>query len=548
MKKWLKYTYILIISILFIPIKVTANSITLHKSQTTLGIGYSEILKYTTDEDIEINEIEWTSTDESVATVENGKVIALSEGTTIITAKVNGKNSTCKVTVVDNYTPVTSIVLNKSNINMLVDDVATIKATLSPAEATNQKVTWTSSNPSVATVDSSGNIKAISPGNATITASAASIEAKCEVVVTYSLSLSGISINKTELTIKERGTEQLSIIYNPTNATNKKVTWKSSNNDIVTVDANGKVTAIKAGNATITAVSNDGGYVATCKVTIEEISKKVESISLDKSNVTLEIGNQETLNVTINPDYAENKNIKWTTSDKKVATVENGVVTALSKGTVEIKAISEDGNKEASCKVVVTALPAKKIFFEKEEITAYIGTESELKLITSPEKSALDNPIWTSSNPKIATIENGIVKPLAKGETTITVTNKEASLTASIKVIVIEKPKEALNITIEGYNLNFNPNTKNYTLSISNESQLNININREDKYVNIKGNQNLNSGSIITITIDEEEKVTYIINIKKKQNYTIYFIAAISLLLLINLIRMMMKNKKKKDY
>ena len=92
--------------------------------------------------------------------------------------------------------------------------------------------------------------------------------------------------------------------------------------------------------------------------------------------------------------------------------------------------------------------------------------------------------------------------------------------------------------------MNFDPSIKNYKLKIGSENQLKINVNKEKYTVN--GNQKLKDGSIITITVNEEEKVTYVINIKKKTNYTIYFIIVISLLLLLNLIRMLVKSKKKK--
>lgn len=550
MKTYFKYICIFLMYIITIitPIQVNANSISLNKSTTTLGVGYSEILEYNLGEGLDSSEIIWKSANESVAIVENGKVIALSEGQTIITASINGMSSTCKITVVSNFIPVISINLNKKNTTLLVGENETLAATINPTNATNYNITWTSSNPSVATVNSSGKITATGVGTTTITASSGTTEAKCEVTVTYSLSLNGISINKSNLTIKEKEKEQLNIIYNPSNATNKKVTWKSSNESIVTINQNGYLTAIAPGTATITAVSNDGGYVATCKVTVEEISKKVTDISLDKSEINIQIGQTEELKATIKPDYAENKNIIWTSSDQKIATVENGIITAVSPGTVEVKATSEDGNKEAICKVTVTSPPIEYLSFKETEITVYEGSETTLTYVVMPENAVLENAIWTSSNEKIATIKNGKLKAKKIGETIVTVSNKEETLNASIKINVISAPKEPLKITVEGYNLNFNKDIKSYTLTIGNENELIIKTNVDEQYVNIKGNQKLKNGSMITITIDDEEKVTYAINIKKKQNYTIYFIAIISVMLLLNLIRIMSKNKKKAKF
>lgn len=551
MKKYFKYICVSLFCIFLttiIPTKVNANSITINKSKITLGVGYSEKIGYTLSEGLSSGDIIWTSSNENVATVINGKVIAISEGWSIITASINGKKSTCRVTVTSNYVSVTSLKLNKSNTTILVGNTEKLAGTISPSNSTNKTITWTSSNPSVATVDSFGTISAKSVGTTTITASISGFKATCKVTVTYSLSLKGISLNKTSLSIKEKNSEQLNVIYNPSNTTNRKITWKSSNTNVATVDSSGRVTALSVGTATITAVSNDGGYVATCKVTVEEISKKVTNVTLDKNELNITAGETAELKATITPDYAENKNVIWKSSDEKIATVENGKVTAKYPGTVEIKVTSEDGGKEAICKVTVTSPPLEGISFGKTKLTVYTGSETDLELITTPKNAVLENPIWKSSDETIATVDGGKLLALSIGTTTITVSNQDNTMSADINIIVIEEPKEPLNITIEGYNLNFDPSTKNYNLAISNESELKITTNKDEKYVVVKGNQNLKNGSIITITITEEEKETYIINIKKKQNYTIYFIAAISVLLLLNLVRILLKNKKKQKY
>lgn len=548
MKKYFKHILILMFCILttIIPLEVYASGISLNKSSTTLGVGYAENLKYTLDDGLNSSNIVWKSSNTSVATVSSsGKIIAISEGTAIITASINGSSSTCRVTVTSGYTYVSEISLNKTILSLLIGATETLNATISPSNASNKTIAWSSSNTSVATVSSSGKITAKKQGTTTITATSNNgKQATCKVTVIDNIPLKGINLNKDNITIQEKNTESLSVSFNPSNATNKKITWKSSDTSIATVSSSGKVTGIKPGTATITATANDGGFTKTCKVTVEEISKKVTSISLDKKEIKLDAGKEAQLKVTIKPDYAENKNVRWTSSDESIAKVENGKITAISAGNVEIKAISEDGDKEAVCKVTVTAPPLKSISFAETEKTVYVGSSTQLELVKEPTTSALGNVTWTSSNETIATITNGVVNAISIGETTITVTNEKLKLTASALIKVVAKPKEKLKITIEGYDLNFQPDIKNYTLEIKDEDSLKINTNVTKATIN--GNQNLKNGSIITITIDDDEKVTYVINIKKKKNYTIYFIAAISVLLLINLIRILLKNKKKK--
>lgn len=548
MNKIFKKLYILLIS-LFIgitPITAETNKIELKQEEIILGKGYSEMIKYNLASDLNDSNIIWSSSNAKVATVDdNGKVTAITNGTTIITASINGYSATCTVIVSSNYVSVQEIEFNNSNLNILVGASDTLKVTIKPSNASNKDITWTSNNPSVVTVNSSGNITAKKVGTAVITASLSGNSTTCVINVVDTVSLKSIKISKSSLTMKEQSSEKLNIIYNPSNATNKKVTWKSSNTNIATVDSNGKITAKQAGTVTITAISNDGGFVSTCKVTVEALSKKVASVSLNKQEVNLVAGETETLKVTINPSYAENKNVKWESSDKSIATIKDGVITAVKEGTTEIKVISEDGNKEAICKVTVTAPPIKSIKFKTENQTITVGTNIKLITIAEPANSSIENAIWTSSDELVATVENGTVKALKPGTTIITISNEDNSIKASINITVVEKPKEDLKITIEGYNLNFDPKQKDYTLKIGNEEQLSIKTNINESKVTINGNQKLKDGSIITITINEKEKVTYIIKIEKSANYTIYFIAAISVLLLLNLIRILIKNKKK---
>ena len=547
MKKILKYINILIICIF---VNITSayaeiNGITLKKSESILGVGYTENLKYDIPSGLNSSNIIWRSSNQKVATVNsNGKVTGIATGTTIITASLNGYTSTCTIVVSSNYIPVNGISLNKSNLNLTINSSEKLTSNVSPSNASNKDVTWRSSNNSVATVDSNGKITAKKIGTTIITVSSSGYTSTCTVNVVDTIELKGITINKTTLRLKEKNSETLKITFNPSNATNKKITWKSSNSNIATVDNNGTVKAIKPGSATITAVSNDGGYVATSKVTVEALSKKVTGVSLDKKEIQLVAGEEGTLKATINPSYAENKNIKWESSNEKVATVKDGVISAKRKGTTEIKVITEDGEKEAICKVTVTSPPIKSISFKEKEKTIYVGNTETLLTVNEPTNSEIDNPIWTSSDEKVVKVENGKITGLKVGESTITVSNKDKTIQATINIKVIKKPVEKLNITIDGYNLNFDPNIKNYKLKIGSENQLKINVNKEKYTVN--GNQKLKDGSIITITVNEEEKVTYVINIKKKTNYTIYFIIVISLLLLLNLIRMLVKSKKKK--
>ncbi|MDY5414359.1 S-layer homology domain-containing protein [Anaerotignum sp.] len=171
--------------------------------------------------------------------------------------------------------PVAEVKLNKNNITLTVGDIETLTATVEPTNATNKTVMWSSSDNTVATVDSqTGEVKAISRGEAVITAEAEDgkgAKAICEVEVKQLVT--GISLNKTELSLYTGREEKLTATVNPDNANDPTLIWSSDNEDVATVDQNGNVKAISQGKAVITVTANDdSGKTATCTVTVKKKS------------------------------------------------------------------------------------------------------------------------------------------------------------------------------------------------------------------------------------------------------------------------------------
>jgi len=166
------------------------------------------------------------------------------------------------------------------------------------------------------------------------------------------VSVTGVTLNKTTLTLTVGGTETLTATVNPTNATNKTVAWSTSNAAVANVNStSGLVTAVAAGTATITVTTADGNKTATCSVTVPV---SVTGVSLNKSSLfLLAVGDSETLTATVAPDNATNKAVTWTTSDATKATVVDGLVTAVAVGTATITVTTADGNKTATCAVTV---------------------------------------------------------------------------------------------------------------------------------------------------------------------------------------------------
>lgn len=164
--------------------------------------------------------------------------------------------------------------------------------------------------------------------------------------------LSGVALNKLELSLTIGDSETLTAVFTPSNAANKNVTWSSSSTAVATVDVGGKVTALKTGKTTITVNTEYGGYTATCLVTVIQGVVAVTDVSLQ--NMTVPIGEQRSLEFGIIPANATNKNVTWQVSNPIVATVDsNGKLTTLKVGTTEVTVITVDGGKQATCRVTV---------------------------------------------------------------------------------------------------------------------------------------------------------------------------------------------------
>jgi arabinan endo-1,5-alpha-L-arabinosidase len=210
-------------------------------------------------------ETEDSSTTESSSAAEDSS--ATESSTTDTTQTVDTTDTT---ETVENVA-VTKVKLNKSKKTIRVGQTYQLKATVSPTNATNQNVTWKSSNKKVATVDANGLVTAKKKGTAviTVTTEDGSYTAQCKITVKKAISVTSVKLNKSKKTLKVGKTVTLKAKVKPTNATNKNVTWKSSNKKVATVDSNGKVTALKKGTTTITVITKDGKYKAKCKITVK---------------------------------------------------------------------------------------------------------------------------------------------------------------------------------------------------------------------------------------------------------------------------------------
>lgn len=255
---------------------------------------------------------------------------------------------------------VSGVALNKKVATVNVGKKVTVKATVTPANADNKTLVWTSSNTKIATV-SNGVVKGVKAGRVIITAKTtdgSNISATCTVTVKQPVTSISLSKKATMYTGKKL---TLKAKVNPANASNKALTWKSSNTKIAKVASNGVVTGVKAGTVKITATAKDGSRKsATCTVTVRQ---SVSKITLSKTNVVLpKKGSSYNVRVTVAPKNAYNKNVAVKSVKTKVvkvsaSTVKSGKtvkITAVKKGTTKVVFTAKDGSKKsATCKVTV---------------------------------------------------------------------------------------------------------------------------------------------------------------------------------------------------
>lgn len=423
-----------------------AISLTLDNHELTLTEGESATLVATVEPaDADDLPVAWRSANPEIATVDaNGKITAIAEGTATITATCGNFWANCRVTVNKLVIPVESISLDKTTLNLTEGESANLTATITPGNTTDKTVTWSTSNASVATVDQSGKVTAVAPGTATVTAKAGDKEATCQVTVAKAvIPVSSVTLDITDMKLIEGGSFKLTATVSPTDADDKTVTWTSSDTNVATVDNTGNVTAVAAGRATITATA--GSVSANCFVTVEKRVIPVESITLDKTNLSLIRGEEATLTATVSPTEATNHDITWISSDESVATVAGGKVKAIKTGSAIITAKAED--KEALCLVNVTT-PVESISLNQSAITLDKGQNAKLTATVNPSDADDNTVIWSSSNQAVAIVDNtGKVTAVDKGDAVITAKagGKEATCNVTVTVSIIHVTSITLN-------------------------------------------------------------------------------------------------------
>ncbi|MDR3541225.1 MAG: cell wall-binding repeat-containing protein [Desulfosporosinus sp.] len=256
--------------------------------------------------------------------------------------------------------------------------------------------------------------------------------------------VTGITLNSSTVALTAGGTlYPLVSTIAPSNATNTQVNWSTSNASIATVSSSGVVTPVGAGTATITVTSESGVFTASSVVTVAPATTvKVTGVTLDKSTLNLIKGGTQTLTATLTPITATNKLVVWSTSNPGIATVtQSGVVTAVGIGPVVITATSVNGGYTASSSINVYAfsIPVTGLALNKSSLSLKAGGAAETLIATIlPSDATNTQVVWRISDPTIATMSNGTIKPLRAGTTTVTATAVDGGSSAPCYITVTQ--------------------------------------------------------------------------------------------------------------
>ena len=386
------------------------------------------------------------------------------------------------------------IILHPSELTMEIGDIITISATLLPESATEKTLVWSVGNNNIATVSQSGEVTALSSGETIVYASSVdgSIQDSCKITV--KAHAESVSIEPATAILSQIGdVAQLTATVLPATAVDKSVTWKSSNEAICTVSDQGLVTAIGIGSTVVTATTVDGGLTATCVV---KVIQHVSSISLNQTTLSLKVGETDKLQATISPENADNKVVKWSTSNEQLATVdEEGNVEALKAGEVWITATSDDNPEiKASCKVTITQ-PVTDISLSQTNIElTNIGESVQLEATITPEDASDKSVTWKSNNEQVCIVSStGMVTAIGAGTTVVTATTNDGGKMAFCIV----------NVTLQEYNITLDQYTM--TLNVGETAQL---------HATVSGNTNKtinwSSSNDQIVTVDNNGNITAI--------------------------------------
>lgn len=437
------------------PTNVPVTGVTVTPNAITMWVGESDV-SFTVDvqpANASNKNFTATSSAATTASVSGSTIHASAPGSATITVKTadGGHTATVQVTVKQK---VGEISLSAGKTTLKVGESTKVTASISPENATDKGITFTSSAATVATVDADGNVMAAGAGSATITATAKDGKgASSSITLKVEEMAAGVTLEPNSLNLKENETAQLSASVQPTTAS-QSIRYSSNNDAVATVSNTGLVTAVKEGTAIITAAANDGsGKYATCTVKVGStpVEVPVTGITVNPSELLLEEKEAKELKATVEPANATNKGVIFSSSNTNVAVVSNdGLVTAVNNGTAIITVTSKENSSIiAKCSVKVgKPVMVTDVTVQPAELKLKTDGTYQLSVSVLPSNADERGVTFESSNTAVATVSaSGLVTAKGPGTATITATAKDGSGKKATCTVTVTQPVKGVTVS-----------------------------------------------------------------------------------------------------
>ena len=378
---------------------------------------------------------------------QTGLAIARANGNANVTVTTHdgGFTDVCAFTVT---TPVSGVVVSPSTLSLGVGKTHQLTATVSPDDASDKSVIWSSSIPRFATVSPTGMVTGIADGSTDVIATTVdgSFVSKCTVTVTTPVS--GVVVSPKTASINVGSTQQLTATISPDDATNKNVTWSSATPDIATVNpTSGLVTGVANGTVVITATTEDGAKTDTTTITVKT---PVSGVTMTPSTYTFStLGDTKQLETTVAPATASNKAVSYVSSYPDVAKVSNtGLVTSVDNGTTTITVTTDDGAKTAESVIDVT-IPVTGINMTPLTATlTSVGATQQLTASVIPDNARRKDISYTTSAEGVATVSpTGLITAVANGTANITATTSDGGF-SKVCVVTVNIPVPVASVSV----------------------------------------------------------------------------------------------------
>lgn len=418
--------------------------ITLSISSETLYVGDPslDISATLTPADATEKSLDWSSSDPTVASVIPGAALRavikpLKPGVATITAttKDGGFTATCKVTVKRH---VSGVSLNKTSLNMYVGETESLTANVAPADASDKNVSWSSGNSAVASVSNDGKVTANKPGTAVIKVVTNDLSKEATCTVTVKRHVESVELSQKEMRLYLGENRSLTATVLPSDASDKNVTWSSSDPNVATVSTTGNVVSKSVGTTVITVKTADGGYQAECKVTVLEPVVYATSLILAPQTLSINIDESSSLTLQMLPANA-NEALVWKSDNESVAKVVNGDVTAVGAGVAKIKVKGKNVTSNEVTVTVIDKFAVTGVDLNKSSMSLEVGKSETLVATVLPEDARDKTVTWSSDKESVATVKDGVVTAVSPGTAIITVAAGAGAFKKTCVVTVVER-------------------------------------------------------------------------------------------------------------